>query len=76
MPEKVHGIELYSCVEYQTMRDLDDDLRVCFRVLPRLVHSLIRRTNFWLNTTYQYGPMDRCRSVAHAVTHHDERWLI
>jgi hypothetical protein len=57
------------------LRDLNNDVEGCLDVLPESVHSLVRRTNLWVNTTYYYGPREKPRNVNHSTAHHHEGWL-
>jgi len=43
MPEKVHGIELYSCDEYQTMRRHWNGCGLILHELCHLLHQLVLR---------------------------------
>jgi hypothetical protein len=58
------------------LRSLQTDLVQIFRLLPWSVHSLIRRTNIWVNASYAYGSRDDPRVLRHSTAHHQEGWLI
>ena len=60
----------------QILRDLEADVRQCLSVLPKSTHSLVRRTNIWVSTTYYYGPSSDPHHVNHTTTHHHEAWLM
>lgn len=75
------GIRVYCSPEVLStdpgvLRSLQADLTRIFRVLPRSVHCLIRRTNIWLNKSYMYGERADPQIMRHLTTHHEEGWLI
>lgn len=56
------------------LRSIQADLRKAFSILPVAVHSLLRRTNLWLNYNgYAYGPKANPRILRHITTHHHPR---
>jgi len=58
------------------LRSIQADLSNCFKMLPISVHSLLRRTNLWLNYNgYAYGPKANPRILRHVTTHHHPAWL-
>jgi hypothetical protein len=57
------------------LQDLNNDVEGCLDVLPESVHSLVRRTKIWINTTYYYGPTEKPHNVNHSTAHHHEGWL-
>lgn len=57
------------------LRDLNRDVKGCLDVLPTSVHSLVCRTQIWINTTYYYGHREKPRNVNHSTAHHHEGWL-
>ena len=59
----------------EVLEDLESDLRQCFRVLPKSVHSLLRRTKIWVNDEFIYGPLQKPILLRHLTTHHHESWL-
>ena len=48
----------------------------CISILPPSVRSLVRRTQIWINRTYQYGPKNNPRYVKHSTAHHFGGWLL
>lgn len=59
------------------LRSIQADLRKAFSLLPVSVHSLLRRTNLWLNYNgYAYGPKANPRILRHITTHHHPSWLM
>ena len=58
------------------LRSIQADLTRAFRILPVSVHTLLRRTNIWLNWNgYAYGPKANPRILRHVTTHHHPAWL-
>ena len=60
----------------QVLRDINHDLTQCLNILPKSTHSLVRRTNIWVNTTYYYGPRSNPVHVNYSTAHHHEGWLL
>jgi len=59
------------------LRSIQADISNAFSVLPVSVHSLLRRTNLWLNYNgYAYGPKANPRILRHVTTHHHPAWLV
>ena len=59
------------------LREIQVDLVKVFSILPVSVHSLLRRTNLWLNYNgYAYGPKANPRILRHVTTHHHPAWLV
>eukprot|EP00980_Cylindrotheca_fusiformis_P011281 scaffold2597_cov116-Cylindrotheca_fusiformis.AAC.9 len=58
------------------LRSLQTDCRQLFRILPRSVHDLLRRTKIWVNASYAYGSRDDPRVLRHSTAHHSEGWLV
>ena len=59
------------------LRSIQADLTRAFSVLPKSVHSLLRRTNLWLNYNgYAYGPKANPRILRHVTCHHHPAWLV
>ena len=59
------------------LRSIQADLSRAFSILPVSVHSLMRRTNLWLNYNgYAYGTNANPRILRHVTTHHHPSWLV
>ena len=58
------------------LSDLALDLMNAIQVLPPSVHSLIKRTNIWVNSNYKYGPVEDPQELIHSAVHHDVEWLV
>eukprot|EP00532_Pseudo-nitzschia_australis_P018205 CAMPEP_0168312080 /NCGR_PEP_ID=MMETSP0142_2-20121227/67712_1 /TAXON_ID=44445 /ORGANISM="Pseudo-nitzschia australis, Strain 10249 10 AB" /LENGTH=581 /DNA_ID=CAMNT_0008265027 /DNA_START=250 /DNA_END=1993 /DNA_ORIENTATION=+ len=59
------------------LRSVQADLAKALQILPVSVHSLVRRTNLWLNWNgYTYGPNVHPTVLRHMTTHHHPAWLV
>ena len=59
------------------LRSVQADLAKALQILPVSVHSLVRRTNLWLNWNgYAYGPKAHPTVLRHMTTHHHPAWLV
>jgi len=57
----------------QVLVELNNDLTQCLDLLPRSIHSLIRKTVMWVNLSYTVGMGE---VLTHSTTHHHESWLL
>mmetsp|Transcript_56659 Transcript_56659/g.68165 ORF Transcript_56659/g.68165 Transcript_56659/m.68165 type:complete len:93 (-) Transcript_56659:1291-1569(-) len=64
---------LSSCPSILT--DLQTDLCGALSKLPKSVYGLVRKTKIWVNSSYEYGPINQPITVHHSTTHHEEGWL-
>jgi len=59
------------------LRSIQADLARALSILPDSVHSLVRRTNLWLNWNgYAYGAKVHPTILRQVMTHHHPAWLV
>lgn len=58
------------------LRSIQTDLLEILRILPWSVHSLVKRTNIWVNLSYSYGTQDDPHILRHSTAHHERGWLV
>jgi len=55
---------------------LNSDIEYVLSILPKSVHALVRRTNVFLNTSFEFGLRDNPTKVNYSTAHHEAGWLI
>ena len=54
---------------------INNDLTYCLKVLPKSVGGLVKRTQIWINRSYEYGNIYEPTVLSHTTAHHFPGWL-